>query len=666
MSVFDFSNKRLRDEFLQLEGALAGVANAAFLEPRLRFNRKAPLTALASRPATYLTYCAVVATLKNHTALFRSRSEALLITVPQHWELDLLTHAFDLCFGEVGSGSSDIHLHLVRPAKTDRRKSEPLDPMLLQSRTLAIAAHDDHDIPAEIALVVDTRLELAVGRSDHFRSLAKLRQCGPLSDEDLDYLAKAPSEAMDILFRHGKSAATAIARYRTRNKGPRSDAPTRLNTSIGFGPAGAWAKRIKSELALWRDGKLAWSDVDRGILLAGPPGVGKTRFAAALADECGAHFVYGSFAQWQAAGHLGDLMKAMTAAFKSASQNAPAILLIDEIDAIGSRDQFSGDNQDYCVKVVSAILEALDGVQAREGVVVVGATNRSLAVDPAILRSGRLETHIRIGLPDKSAREEILGLYLPSLKNEKALSEVAARLFGLSGADIERFAREARRIARQEEREVQVDDVIQLAPQPIELDDSDRFRIAVHESGHAIVAHALREAQLTKVEIFPFGCEVDGLVSHGVTESAPIGKVIETKQTLSNQIAELLAGLCAEDLMFGDRSDVSGGNPGSDIGRATTLAIRMFTELGLGRGLCYFNPSPQSRKSVDLSQDPALREDIEGFLDEQYDTALSILQNRKPLLLAMASALAAKHCLDNADLEALFRAATELDVVAEM
>ncbi len=150
----------------------------------------------------------------------------------------------------------------------------------------------------------------------------------------------------------------------------------RIEQLAGYGKATEWALNLVEDISAWREGSISWSDVDAGLLLSGPPGCGKTLFASAVARSCGAAFLAASSAQWQARGHLGDMLKAMRKTFREAIAAAPAILFLDEFDSFGSRKLLRGDNASYGLQVINALLELLDGADGREGVVVIAATNR--------------------------------------------------------------------------------------------------------------------------------------------------------------------------------------------------------------------------------------------------------------------------------------------------
>jgi cell division protease FtsH len=185
-----------------------------------------------------------------------------------------------------------------------------------------------------------------------------------------------------------------------------------VETLSGYGQARGWALDLKADLSLWRQGSLAWSDMSTKLLLSGPPGTGKTTFAKALCNTLQVPMLATSLATMLEPGYLGDVLKAMTSAFETASDHAPAILFIDEFENIGKRSSGGDKNTEYWNSVVNRMLELLDGANRTEGVIVVAATNFSDRIDPALLRSGRIETRIDIPLPDTTALAGILGHHL--------------------------------------------------------------------------------------------------------------------------------------------------------------------------------------------------------------------------------------------------------------
>ena len=278
----------------------------------------------------------------------------------------------------------------------------------------------------------------------------------------------------------------------------------RLSEMSGFGEAGVWGCNTARDLVSYMAGTLPWSDVDRGLLLSGPPGGGKTTFARALAMECSevagrdVPLMVTTYTDWSAAGGgIGDSMsKGLTKLFdgwRKKAENGPFILLIDEIDSMGVRGG-AAHNESWFAPVINAWLAFLDGAVSREGIVVIGATNHPDRVDPAMRRPGRLDRHIELPMPDVDALVGIVRAHLgtDAVLTDDELAEAARAVRGRSPAEVGQLAREARRMARWCKRRVcasDLTDAVALLRGPVDAAD-DRM-ISVHEAGHAVAAVVL-------------------------------------------------------------------------------------------------------------------------------------------------------------------------------
>ncbi|MDF0498258.1 AAA family ATPase [Bradyrhizobium yuanmingense] len=361
-------------------------------------------------------------------------------------------------------------------------------------------------------------------------------------------------------------------------KGPRELTLADLH---GLGEARAWAESAISDIKAWQAGGIPWSQVPSGIALSGPPGCGKTTFAAVFCHEAGLHMVSATLAKWQSTGeaHLGHLLRAMRKDFEEARANAPSCVFIDEIDSFPIRAGVTHAHRDYVVEVVNALLAEIDGIKGREGVVVIGASNHLARCEPALLRSGRLEKIVKIGLPDIIELERMFRVRLRDDLVHEDLSAIVQLAIGMVGADVERIVKDARRFARQAgNRSLILQDLRNAIVRPDHRSLELRWRHCIHEAGHLLADVILLGpdgAFATMARIGPAG----GMSVRTVEPARFFG----TPDDYRRRLQVMLAGRAGEEVILGTVSHGAGGQAGlgSDLEEATLLAAEMVGQLGL-------------------------------------------------------------------------------------
>lgn len=615
--------------------------------------------------AQSVAYCGLAAGLRAFPAIRRGGDYALGLLVPAG-TVDVYKEVVRYALQARERWSSDVcvvALDDVDPRRRSAREKDVKDALEGFSQAVIVAADREH-VPAAQRLMLDGWAEPTAPSARHVQAAVRFFLGLPgLPEEAAEEIAGLPFDAL-VAFRRGRRWQDSLARAREAVSAKDSKVGgLTLDTLQGMGEAGDWGRELAIDLEDWRAGRIQWSDVDRGILLSGPPGTGKTTFAGALARSCGAHLVTGSLSRWQSRGHLGDLLKAMYGAFAEAKQNAPSILFIDEIDAVGDRAKFRGDSAQYCTEVVNGMLECLDGLDGREGVVVVGACNHPERLDPAIIRPGRLDRHVRIDLPDADGRLGILRWHTNDSLPDGDLREVAAVTEGASGALLEQLVRQARRSARRARREMRLGDLIEQLPARLPVPPETLWRTCVHEAGHAVVGLTLGHWPLEQVVVS------NTLRDDALPERAggvwwnEAGMLSLTQPVYLDRLARLLGGMAAEELVLGAAADGSGGTVRSDLYSATMTAACMEASVGLGAGMAYLAPADEEQLMVLVREDLHVRMRVDKVLDRAKARARDILSERRAEHLRLAEALRDRQRLTGAEVREIVEGQPRLALV---
>lgn len=510
-----------------------------------------------------------------------------------------------------------------------------------KNRSIIVAAFNAA-IPAGIKVAVDSILDLEPIGARELRLAARVVLKMRMSEEQALQLLKYPKEHMWIALRSERNLDDILRRMASLQREedpPGKPKPVKAEASLadmhGYGKAKEWGLQLARDLYDWSVGTISWDDVDKGLVLSGPPGVGKTVFAKALARECGVELVAGSLGQWQAAGHLGDTLKAMRATFAKAKKAAPSILFIDEIDSFGDRSRFAPDNKDYSTQVVNALLEQIDGIEGREGVVIIGATNNLENIDHAMLRSGRLDQLIEIGMPNAADRIAILAAHLKSDLAASDLEVLKVATNDMSGADLAKAAREARRIARQSKRPVCLEDVTASLPPTVKIEGEMRRFIAVHEAGHTIVGNLLKHGFFIGTTIVDAISALNASSQGGAAYFDMPLIARRDRQFYCDQIAVMLAGIAAEEIVFGAFAD--GG--AADLAAATRIATLLESRFGMGGTLRHSTAKEDAELERLRQFDRYISDRVHHTMEEGFERAKSILLEARRLLDDVANEL---------------------------
>ncbi|MFD1694964.1 AAA family ATPase [Roseibium aestuarii] len=566
-------------------------------------------------------------------------------------------------YGDIAGMRLDRSIRLLDYSGEGRVEDEELRSALGSRRAVIAMARCTANLPELLVAASDGVFVLERPTVRHIQAAARHCNRVLLSDADAEKLSDLPIGDLALILNRGRKWRSVFEAYDAQRSEPQPlTAPAKreldLDNIPGLAGAGLWGRDLCQDLADWRAGKIGWADVDGGALLVGAPGTGKTTYAQALARSAGCHLEATSVAQWQSRGHLGDMLRAMRRSFAEAKKSAPTILFLDELDAVGARHTARGDHARYQIEVINGLLECLDGVQDREGVVVLGACNHAHMIDPAILRPGRMERIIELPLPDAEAREKILRFHLNADLADSDLSNVAKKMEGRTGADIELMAREARRSARRARRAMDLADLLQRLPKTTKLSDEDLRRIAVHEAGHAVVHLALRPEPIGSIRINDEVPETANSVLAGGVSVEILSHQCRTKGDYEAMLAVRMAGLAAEEVVLGNISDGGGGGEGSDLSCATQLATEMVTSMGFGESWLHLATPGELAGRRMLMGDARVRAEVDQLLNNAFERARSLIRQQAGLHQRLVEELLEKRALRNVEIARLIEGCT--------
>ena len=406
--------------------------------------------------------------------------------------------------------------------------------------------------------------------------------------------------------------------------------------------------------------------VPKGILFHGPPGTGKTLAAKAVANASGARFYA------QSASAFVEMFAGLGAArirklFEEARANAPSIVFIDELDAVGQARSGQGFNREQD-QTLNQLLVELDGFGPRDQVVVMGASNRLQDLDPALLRPGRFDRQVILDRPDMKGRLEILKVHIKGkpLDKQVDLPSIARQSAGFSGADLANLVNEAAILAaRRNKKVITTGEFFEALERVVAgperksrvISDQEKAIIAYHEGGHAIVQRVLPKTDpVSKVSIISRGMAL------GYTMGMPTeDRYLQSKSEFEDKIAGMLGGNASEKLIFGDTTTGSS----NDIEKATTLARRMVTEFGMSDKLGPLSFGTRDElvflgrqigEQRNYSDDVAklIDEEVRAIIDRGYARAMEVLVRYKERLVQLAERLVAEETVEQEEFEKMF------------
>ncbi|NKL46508.1 AAA family ATPase [Rhizobium leguminosarum bv. viciae] len=598
-------------------------------------------TETSSNTAKFLMLCVLRQALRGTDQFKKDAKGIILCIVDKEWIWHAKAAANVLMTGgQVQSYFDDfrrpVHIIGETPRRTTSKGMEDVTIFRPEHQVIYLATSLDA-VRLSLQLAADVIVNISPPTARHVIAARKVLGVEDIGMPLAEAIAQQSAELVIGLTAKNSLKGLDVASLTKTITAP--DRSPKLSELPGYGPARLWIDAIKQDVADWREGTIPWTDVDRGILLMGAPGTGKTLFATALANELGFELVPTSVGAWQGSknGYLGDMLAAMSKSFADATSRRGAVLLVDELDAIGDRATMRGDHAFYEGNVIGRFLELTTHALEQPGTIIVGATNYGHLIDNAILRAGRLEKHVYLELPEDEERAEILAYHFNQAPSAKNLREITDKLRLITPADLEKLARAAKRAARVRKGVLSIQDVKAVLPAQVPLPETVVHRICVHEIGHALMAMASGVADVISIRVESHMVEGEPVQDGGRLHYKMRNQALPTEKDLLANIRIMLGGTAAEEVIFGNRSIGAGGVGGSDLEQATQLAYRLVGSYGLGKWLRY--QVGANRIDESFVPAPELRVEVDGILSREYRTTKDLLIKEKARLMRLAAEL---------------------------
>lgn len=521
---------------------------------------------------------------------------------------------------------------------------------------VGVAPDVDRALPPLLLSIAELRIDVQPPDAEMVAEVLKHCHKGKVPAEALTLKPQVLTfDELCSLIPQGGKASEAVIRLKAaierkfKTGGRKRKGLPRLEDAVEFGAARDWAMSLRDDIADLRANLIDWDEIDRGAVFHGPPGTGKTLLAQMLGEAVGIPTVVSSVGELFASspGYLDSVVKAMRKVFDEAKSKAPCILFLDELNGLPNIDKLDGRNRDWWTPVILDFYTLLDGAMSgRDGVIVIGATNRLDDIHPAILRPGRLERAIYIGPPNQEGVERVMRHHL----GDDLIGEDLGMLTALNvarqatGAIIEEQIRAARRTARRAKRPLILEDVHgQLAGEDNRSADV-LHRSATHEAGHAVVGTVLGTGTLKSVTLYRTPD------SGGSCHFEDSSGTLLTRDGFERMVMRLLAGRAAEEVVLGEASQGAGGSEDSDLGLATGLVSAMHASVGLGDSLVY-RAAPSDAPV--LLRDPCFRQQIDQTLKGLYARTLELIGSHRENLEYVTGALLEKRFLTGEQVKAV-------------